>query len=158
MMREVPMGGGLISRSPDIIVSQGLGSCVVVTIYDSRNKIGGLAHVMLPDSSRYSPVQVPCHFADTAIAYLLERMEAGPSEKRYLIAKIVGGAQMFRRTDTAITGIGVQNITAIKTLLRQEKIPVAGEDTGGRSGRSVEFHLDFGSLIVIKIGEKNRSV
>jgi chemotaxis protein CheD len=156
MIHEVPMGGGIISRYPDILLSQGLGSCVALTLYDSQNKIGGLAHIMLPDSSRHAPVHVPCHFADTAIAFLLEGLEAGQSEKRSLVAKIAGGAQMFKKPDQPDTGIGAQNIGAIKTLLRQEKIPVIGEDTGGRAGRSVEFHLEYGKLIVIKIGEKNR--
>ncbi|MCX6690497.1 MAG: chemotaxis protein CheD [Methanoregula sp.] len=158
MIKEVPMGGGIISRSPDVIVSQGLGSCVAVTIYDSRNKTGGLAHIMLPDSSGHESSDMPCQFVDTAIAYLLEGLEAGSSEKKYLVAKIVGGAQMFSMPDHTKPGVGAQNITAIKTLLQQEKIPIVGEDTGGHAGRSVEFHLEYGKLIVIKLGEKNRSI
>jgi len=158
MIREVPMGGGIISVSPDIIISQGLGSCVVVTLYDSRNKTGGLAHIMLPDSSRHVTSHVPCHFADTAISHLLGGLEAGPSDKRNLVAKIVGGAQMFSKPDASGMSIGSQNVTAIKNLLRLEKIPLIGEDIGGSVGRSVEFHLEFGKLIVSKIGEKNRSI
>jgi chemotaxis protein CheD len=158
MIKEVHMGGGIIASSPDIIISQGLGSCVAVTFYDSRNKTGGLAHIMLPDSSRHAPDNLPCHFADTAIAYLLEGLIRGPSEKKSLVAKIVGGAQMFSKPDNTNTGIGAQNIMAIKTLLRQEKIPLVGEDTGGCAGRSVEFHLEYGKLIVMKIGEESRSI
>ena len=158
MIREVHMGEGFISKSPDIIMSQGLGSCVVVTIYDSRNKIGGLAHVMLPDSKRYEPGMVPYKYADTAILYLLEGLKAGLSEKPYLIAKLVGGAQMFKKLDQTDVGIGIQNITAIKRILQNEKIPVVGEDIGGHVGRSVEFHLEFGTLFVIKIGENPRSI
>lgn len=158
MIREVRMGEGIISRSPDIIISQGLGSCVAVTLYDSRNKIGGLAHIMLPDSAMHESNSVPCHFADTAIAWLLEKLVAGPSEKKFLIAKMVGGAQMFKKPDHTNTGIGVQNIAAVKTLLQEEKIPVVGEDTGGHVGRSVEFNLEFGKMIVSTVGGKSRSV
>ena len=158
MIRKVHMGGGIISRSPDVIVSQGLGSCVAVTIYDSRNKTGGLAHIMLPDSSQHAPGDMPCQFADTAIAYLLEGLKSGSPEKNSLVAKIVGGAQMFSMPDHTNPGIGAQNITAIRTLLQQEKIPIVGEDTGGHTGRSVEFHLEYGKLVVIKLGEKSRSI
>jgi chemotaxis protein CheD len=158
MILEVQMGGGIISRSPDIILSRGLGSCVAVTIYDSRNKTGGLAHIMMPDSLTYASCDVPCRYADTAIAYLLEGLDAGPSEKKFLIAKIVGGAQMFRKPDQPDTGVGAQNIAAIKTLLQQEKIPVVGEDTGGCVGRSVEFDLDYGKLTVIMISGIRRSI
>jgi chemotaxis protein CheD len=158
MIREVHMGEGIILQSPDIILSQGLGSCVVVTIYDNRYRIGGLAHIMLPDSTKHPPGRVPCQFADTAISSLLEGLEEGPSEKPHLIAKLVGGAQMFKKRDQTDMGIGAQNIAAIKRILNQEKIPVVGEDIGGHVGRSVEFHLDFGTLFVIRIGGKHRSI
>ena len=158
MILEVSMGGGIISRSPDIILSRGLGSCVAVTIYDSRNKTGGLSHIMMPDSLRHASCDVPCRYADTAIAYLLEGLEAESVEKKSLVAKIVGGAQMFKKPDQINTGIGATNIAAVKILLQQEKIPVVGEDTGGCVGRSVEFDLEYGKLTVIMLGGIRRSV
>jgi chemotaxis protein CheD len=50
-LRRVAMGEGVVTRESHIISSSGLGSCVAVTIYDTKRKIGGLAHIMLPDSS-----------------------------------------------------------------------------------------------------------
>ena len=36
--------------SPNGVTTLGLGSCVGIAIRDTSNKIGGLAHIMLPDS------------------------------------------------------------------------------------------------------------
>ena len=44
----VGMGEGIVTTAPDIISSQGVGSCVIVTLYAPRRKLGGMAHIMLP--------------------------------------------------------------------------------------------------------------
>jgi chemotaxis protein CheD len=41
-----------VARSPTELVSIGLGSCVGICLYDPVTKIGGLAHIMLPDSTQ----------------------------------------------------------------------------------------------------------
>ena len=41
-----------ISNNPeDVLVTYSLGSCVAIVLYDPYKKIGGMIHVMLPDSS-----------------------------------------------------------------------------------------------------------
>ncbi len=45
-MGEIAMG-----LSGDLLTALGLGSCVCVVLYDPVSKIGGAAHVMLPDST-----------------------------------------------------------------------------------------------------------
>jgi chemotaxis receptor (MCP) glutamine deamidase CheD len=54
MDNEIIIGiGGLdVSKNNASIVTLGLGSCIGIALYDSVVKIGGLSHVMLPDSSR----------------------------------------------------------------------------------------------------------
>ena len=39
-----------IARSPEQIMTVGLGSCCGVVIYDDINKIAGLVHVLLSES------------------------------------------------------------------------------------------------------------
>ena len=39
-------------KSPDGVTTLGLGSCVGIAIRDPIAKVGGLAHVMLPDSTQ----------------------------------------------------------------------------------------------------------
>ena len=65
---RVGMAEYKIAKSPAVLVTLGLGSCVGVALHDSINKIGGLAHVMLPDSSLSNKEYFnPGKFANTAI-------------------------------------------------------------------------------------------
>ena len=48
---RVGMADLKVCKSPDGLTTLGLGSCVGVAIRDPKTKIGGLVHVMLPDST-----------------------------------------------------------------------------------------------------------
>ena len=58
--------------SPDGVTTLGLGSCVGIAIRDPVTKIGGLAHIMLPDSTTIrNSSQNIAKFADTGIDELV---------------------------------------------------------------------------------------
>ena len=145
---EVDMADLQISSAPNILRSSGIGSCLVITIYDIEKNIGGLAHVMLPDSIEVSHTN-PYRFVDRAIEIILEKMEKLGCERENLEAKVIGGADMFKVLSTGPEGIGGQNVAAAKDKLTEEDIKVAASDTGGNSGRSVEFDLQTG-LVTVK--------
>ena len=174
---EVSMGDGVVTRTPHIIWSKGLGSCVVVVLYDTRRKIGGLAHIMLPDSSqmqnpdcrmgnpkstfdnRHSTIDNSSYrCADTAIAALLEGLQSKGATLQDMVAKMVGGARMFSDYNGSSTSVGAENIMSIKHILRRERIPLMGQDVGGNYGRSIEFHLDSGKVIVKAIDKEDREI
>ncbi len=142
-----------VGKSPDILVTLGLGSCVGIALYDKVTKIGGLAHIMLPDSKQARTGQNPAKFADTAIPMLVEKMERAGASRSRIVAKIAGGAQMFSFSDKNLQlSIGKRNVEAVKKVLASEKIPLVAEDTGGNHGRSVELHTDTGKFIVKTVG------
>ena len=152
------MGKGAVTRAPHIISSSGLGSCVVVTLYDTKQKLGGLAHIMLPDSSSLNGYHPLYRCADTAIATLIKELQTMRASPRDMVAKLVGGAKMFLSSDDFNPGIGEQNITSVKRILEQKRIPVIGENTGGNYGRNVEFHLDSGKVMVKAIGREDKEI
>ena len=152
------MGKGIVARAPYVILSVGLGSCVVVTVYDSERKIGGLAHIMLPDSNSLNGLRPPYQCADTAIATLLNGLQGKGAIPRDMVAKLVGGARMFPSIVDLSPAIGEQNIISVKHILSYERIPLTGEDTGGHYGRNVEFHLDSGRVIVKAIGREDKEL
>jgi len=155
---QVSMGEGAVARAPQVVSSTGLGSCVAVALYDPQRRIGGLAHIMLPDSVSLNGHHGPYRCVNTAIATLLKKLRARGVTNRDIVAKIVGGARMFASYDGSETGIGDQNIVSVKHLLTREGIRLIGEDTGGHRGRSVEFHLDSGKLTVMVIGEEDKEI
>ena len=40
-----------VVKTPDVLVTYALGSCVGICLYDANARIAGLAHIMLPDSN-----------------------------------------------------------------------------------------------------------
>ena len=130
-----------VVKAPNTIRTSGLGSCVGVVLYDESKQIAGLIHVMLPDSSlgRSDAVNV-AKFADTGIKALIELLKLEGVHAFRLKAKIAGGAQMFQFTsDKDSMRIGPRNVEAVKAELRKNSIPLVAEDTGGNSGRTIEF-------------------
>jgi chemotaxis protein CheD len=142
------MGEGVLAGGSQIVVSAGIGSCVVVTLYHPSRRIGGFAHVMLPDSREVHGSCPVFHCADTAVAALLKELRDKGVDASGLVAKMVGGAKMFSSYDNGSSGMGAQNIQSIKQILEREKIPLVGFDVAGHHGRSVEFHLASGQLVV----------
>ena len=92
---KVGMADLNICKSPDIITTIGLGSCIGLTFYDPITKIGGLVHYMLPDSTQIRNNSNIPKFADTGIEELVRQMSAKGANKSRMVAKIAGGAQMF---------------------------------------------------------------
>jgi chemotaxis protein CheD len=130
-----------IVKAPNLIRTSGLGSCVGVIIYDSLQRIAGLVHVMLPDSSlsRNDPINL-AKYADTAVSELVSNMVLKGARKLSLKAKIAGGAQMFQfSSGNDSMRIGPRNVEAVKKQLSILHIALVGEEVGGNSGRTIEF-------------------
>ena len=142
--------------NPDSIVTLGLGSCVGVTLYDERKRIGGMVHVMLPSTELAKGTNFNrSKFADSAVPDLLNQLVRSGADQRRLVAKLAGGAQMFNlagETDSLLK-IGLRNVEACKKALSLLRIPVLDEDTGGSWGRTVELFSDSGILEVRAIGK-----
>ena len=110
---KVGMADLKTGKAPDILTTLGLGSCIGIALWDPTTKIGGLAHVMLPDSTKIRNNTNIAKFADTGIAELVRQMEALGVSKRRLVAKIAGGARMFEVSgSTSVGNIGEKNAIA----------------------------------------------
>ena len=141
-------------KSPDVITTLGLGSCIGLTLYDPVTKIGGMVHYMLPDSTQVRNHENIAKFADTGIEELLKRVIAAGANKTRLVAKIAGGAQMFETTGVSSIGnIGARNAEAAKQILKQKGIRLVAEDTGLNYGRTVELHCETGEFYIKSVGK-----
>ena len=142
--------------SPNGITTLGLGSCVGVAIRDPSTKIGGLAHVMLPDSKaiRNGNLNV-AKFADTGIVELVNQMEKLGAKRSRMVAKIAGGATMFsfQGNNSPMGQVGQRNVEATKEKLKELKIPILAEDTGANFGRTVIFYPETGAFHIRAVGK-----
>lgn len=149
-MIKVGIGEIKVARNPEVLSCNGLGSCVGICLYDPISKMGGLAHVLLPDSTRTrkGPIK-PGKFADTAVDALVSKMKRQGSLKRNIRAKLVGGARMFTSSNSDQNGLfdmGNQNAKAAKKVLNSFGIRIVAEETGGDYGRSMEFNITTGKI------------
>ncbi|SDD45559.1 chemotaxis protein CheD [Sporomusa acidovorans] len=154
---KVGMADYKVGRNPASLISYGLGSCVGIAMFDSVAKVGGLAHIMLPDSTQARSADNVAKFADTALPAMLNEIIKLGAVKSRITAKIAGGAQMFTFTNTTdIMRVGERNAEAVRLVLKKLEVRLLAEDTGGNYGRTVELKLDTGIFRVKTIdkGEK----
>lgn len=142
---NVGIGDFKVANSPKLIQTIGLGSCVAICLYDKKQEIGGLAHILLPDSKLAGAEVNPLRFADKAIDLMLKQMQKKGCE--HIVAKIFGGASMFKNVAN-VADIGERNIESVKKILKKNGIRIIAEDTGGEQGRSVWFDTSDGSVVV----------
>jgi chemotaxis protein CheD len=147
--RQLIIGVGEIACGghPRILVTQALGSCVGLTLWDPMTRLGGMAHIMLPTATDSVLQGHPERFASTAVPLLVEQLGQRGVPKRRLLAKLAGGAAMFG-SESGLATIGQRNIAEVKAQLRRLGVPVRGEDIGGSHARTIELHLDTGILLV----------
>jgi chemotaxis protein CheD len=138
-----------VGKSPTVLETVSLGSCVGIVLFDPFVKVGGLAHIMLPDSNLTKNINNPAKYADTALDLMIGQMVNRGAVKERMLAKIAGGACMFAllNLDTLIT-IGDRNVKAVKENLSRHKIPLLAEDTGKNHGRTVHFYTETGKFTI----------
>ena len=156
---RVGMADYKVGKAPATLISYGLGSCIGVSLYDPQLKIGGLLHIMVPDSKQARSSDNPAKFADTGLPLMLEDvLKLGASRSR-LVAKIAGGAQMFAFANaTDIMRVGARNAEAITKLLQEEHIPLKAQDVGGTYGRTVSIDLNTGLYTVRTIAKGEKQI
>jgi len=144
---SVPIGRWAVAAAP-VQIRTLLGSCAGVVLYDRIARVGGVAHVVLPDSR--GAADHPGKFADTAIPALISDLERklGRTVRGRLTAKVAGGASMFQTG--AATNIGRMNHEAVESILAGLGIPVVARDIGGDTGRRLTFDTLSG-IVSIRI-------
>ncbi|MCR4895502.1 MAG: chemotaxis protein CheD [Lachnospiraceae bacterium] len=145
---------------PNGITTLGLGSCVGIALRDTTNKVGGLAHIMLPDSTAVNLAQMNlAKFADTGIDELVKQMEALGAVRRRMVAKIAGGAMMFAfQSKAGNIQVGERNVEAVKQKLAELKIPILSEDCGLNYGRTVVFYPETGDYVIKSVGKGEKTI
>ncbi|MEN3186357.1 MAG: chemotaxis protein CheD [Atribacterota bacterium] len=149
--RNVGMAECAVSKDPEeVLCVLGLGSCVGLCLYDELKGVAGMVHILLPE--KIAGQQNPFKFADTALPALIKELEKAGAKTKNLLAKVSGGAKMFSGSDS-LFDIGQRNVEAVKNILKELKIPLQGEDTGGSRGRSIFFYVENGKLEVKILGQ-----
>ncbi len=134
---------------PEIFKAAGLGSCLAVSLYDGELGLGGLAHTLLPGRRQEGPLVGSAKYVVDAICLMRQALLDDGAQASRLVAKLAGGANMFEvEFLSQVDGIGARSAHSARAALIEQGIPLVAEDIGGNRGRTVEFDLATGQLIV----------
>ncbi|MDT8422053.1 MAG: chemotaxis protein CheD [Desulfuromonadales bacterium] len=149
MAERVSIGQARIDRAPAILKASGLGSCIAVSLYDPQTGIGGMGHMLLPCRPENNLLGSECKYVDAGISRMVDELLRAGAARERLQAKISGGANMFETSyQTLINSIGARNAKSARETLAGLSIPLLGEEVGGNRGRTVEFDLASGNMMV----------
>jgi chemotaxis protein CheD len=141
-----------VGVADDVLITQGLGSCVAILLYDAEARIGGMAHVLLPSPALSRVDANPAKFPQSAIPRLLELMAADGAQPARISARLAGGASMFAAlASPGAVHMGERNLVAARQVLRTHSVPLVGEAVGGDFGRTVRLIVNDGRVEVITV-------
>jgi len=140
----IGVGDLAVSNNAQVTLSTyALGSCVGVVVYDPAVRVGGLLHLMLPDSqiSPAKAVAQPAMFADTGLPLLFRSLAGLKAERTRMRLFVAGGACVLTGPDSF--KIGERNVRATLDYLARQGFTVRNPVVGGTVNRTL--HLDVGS-------------
>lgn len=130
------------------IVTYSLGSCLGITLYDPVRKVGGLLHVMLPDSTidPVKAVNAPYMFVDTGVPRLFQAVSNLGADRSRAIIRVAGGSQFLDQN--RVFNIGQRNCDTLFALLGRNGYRVTTSDVGGVRCRTMRFDLSTGNISI----------
>ena len=155
----VGLGDVKISEDQDTVLAcLGLGSCVAVSAFDPVAKVGGMAHVVLPESRGRSG-EKPARYADLAVPQLLNELRNRGAVDSDLVINLAGGAQMSLAPGMGTAfKIGEDNVAAVQAALAAEGLKPKAVETGGHRGRNLRLFIESGKAMVASTGEESREL
>jgi chemotaxis protein CheD len=154
-MERVGIGHFRVLKQHGMLTAYGLGSCIGLFLYEASEKIGGLAHIMLPGARPENAGVLQTRYAEDAFELMLQEMTGGGASLRRIGAMVVGGAHMFRDVyDNIEQTIGYKNQQSVMEILRRRNIAVVAQDLGGVIGRTMQADVGTGAVTVRSFGRE----
>ena len=154
----VGIGELAVAEGESCIVTHALGSCVAVCIWDPIARVGGMLHLLLPES-RINPGRAdrqPAAFADTGIPLLFQRAYARGLQTARSEVTLIGGAEISPDATEGVMIVGRRNVLASRKMLWGNGVLIRTEDVGGRRARTVAMSMQDGRIVVNAAGEPAR--
>lgn len=147
--QRVVVGVGDMAVSNNALVTlstYALGSCIGVVAYDPAVKVGGILHMMLPDSA-ISPDKAraqPAMFADTGLPLFFRSLLGMKADRSRLRLFVTGGAGILSSHDNF--KIGERNTKATLDFLAVNGYQIGRQVTGGTTNRTVHLEIGTGNM------------
>ncbi|MBT0569504.1 chemoreceptor glutamine deamidase CheD [Curvibacter sp. CHRR-16] len=139
--------GEYFVANQDIVIMTVLGSCIAACLWDSRARVGGMNHFMLPDGDGGG--QGSGRFGSYAMELLINEMLKMGATRETLQAKIFGGGQVMAGFTTM--NVGERNTNFVLDYLATERIPIVSRDVMDIHPRKVCFFPVLGKALVKRL-------
>lgn len=147
--RVVGISEMIVSCDPDdVLITYSLGSCLGLTLFDTKIGAGGLLHAMMPLSTA-DPVKAmanPAMYADTGVRAMLQALFDLGATRRTIVARVAGGAAQM--DGLGLFRIGERNEMVVRKLLWKNDILISGSDVGGGASRTMVLEIASGRTFV----------
>jgi chemotaxis protein CheD len=161
MIEQLPVvylkpGEMFFSEDPTVVVTV-LGSCLSVTMFCKRRKMGGICHGLLPKCSEEKECHGEClegfKYVDCSIKRMVQIFDHYKVKRSDIEVKCFGGADMFSRQieRPGIISIGKQNIMTADKILKSEGLKSHVKDLGGMQGRKIFFYTHTGEVLLKRL-------
>ncbi len=132
-------------------ISTVLGSSVAFSLWDRKQKIGGMSHFLFPQIQPGD--KSTAMYGNVAVLTLIQMMSQRGSKQNHLEAQLFGGAFNSRYCDR---DVGSDSLKIARQILKQKKIKIVSEDIGGELGRKIVFNTLSCEIVILKV-ERLRS-
>ncbi len=123
--------------------SLAIGSCIVIAAYDAETRVGGMAHVMLPEESPKTARHKTRYVYDGIHELLRQMIEEGVNPENIEVS-LVGAGNVLQKTDDTIC---TSNIESATRLLRENNFPIRASVLGGIHRKSVFMDAEKGTIL-----------
>ncbi len=134
----------------DMVIMTVLGSCIAACIWDTRARVGGMNHFMLPDGDM---VGGSGRYGSYAMELLINEMMKLGARRESMQAKVFGGGQVMA-SFTAMN-VGERNTEFVMNYLQTERIPIVSKDVLDIYPRKVCFFPSTGKALVKRLAHSH---
>lgn len=140
-----------LTREPALITTI-LGSCISVTMYDTKTKFAVICHAVMPSAagprSNLKESSNIFQYVDTSIEWMIEQFTKNMISHSTIEVKLFGGSEMF--SDTARRrnpmAVGKKNVKTAIEILRRKHLRPKAWNVGGNKGRKLIFNTATGDV------------
>ncbi len=145
-------GNIYVAERPSVVTTV-LGSCISVTMFVVRLKLGSICHGLLPSCNKqFCPANCTAgaRYVDCSIMQMLKKLNRIGVKRSEIEVKVFGGAEMLGSDNDSIN-VGKQNAISAYRVIERHGLSLAASDIGGNWGRKILFYTYTGDVFLRRI-------
>jgi len=125
-----------------------LGSCVAISLWSARHRVGGLCHYLLPSRKHQQGEPLDGRFAEEALHLMVSRLHRHGIRPSECEAHLYGGADTLPEGGNTRFNVGERNIEHGWQLIEHHGFQLVNVDVGDHVPRHVHMDLRTGEVTV----------